>query len=63
MTTLINDIKYSFRMLAKTPGFTLVVTLIIGLGVGANTAIFNALDQVALRSMPVKHPHELVNIQ
>lgn len=63
MNVLFNDLKYAWRMLRKCPGFTVVVTLIIGLGVGANTAIFNALDQVALRSMPVKNPHELVNIQ
>lgn len=63
MTTLINDIKHGIRMLAKNPVFSLAVILIIGLGVGANTAIFNALDQVALRSLPVKNPKELVNIQ
>lgn len=63
MTTLINDIKYGIRMLAKNPGFTAVVILIIGVGVGANTAIFNALDQVSLRPLPVHKAHELVGIR
>jgi predicted permease len=61
--TLWHDLKYGFRMLAKNPGFTAVVILIIGLGVGANTALFNALDQVYMRPLPVRKPHELVSIQ
>ncbi|MFC1761140.1 ABC transporter permease [Planctomycetota bacterium] len=63
MSSFTYDLKYSFRMLAKSRGFTCMVILIMGLGVGANTAIFNALDQVALRPLPVKNPEELVSIQ
>jgi predicted permease len=63
MSTLWQDIRYGVRMLAKNPGFTVVVILIIGLGVGANTAIFNALDQVSMRPLPVRRPDELVSVQ
>lgn len=61
--TLWHDLKYGFRMLARNPGFTAVVILIISLGVGANTALFNALDQVYMRPLSVKKPHELVSVQ
>jgi len=63
MSHFTNDIKFGLRMLAKNPGFTAMVILIIGLGVAANTAIFNALDQVSLRPLPVPKAHELVGIQ
>ena len=59
MSTLIKDIKYGFRQLRKSPGFTVVVILIVGLGVGANTAIFNVLSAMMLRSLPVRSPHQL----
>jgi predicted permease len=60
MTTLINDIKYGLRMLTKRPGFTLTVVLVLALGIGANTAIFSFIEQVLLRSLPVKDPGSLV---
>jgi predicted permease len=50
-------------MLARSPGFTAVVILIIGLGIGANTAIFNALDQISLRPLPVEKADDLVSVQ
>ena len=59
MTTLLNDIKYAVRMLRKNPGFTVVVILIVGLGIGANTAIFNVLSALMMRSLPVRNPQEL----
>jgi putative ABC transport system permease protein len=49
-------------MMSKNPGFTVVVVFIISLGIGANIAIFNALDQVSLRRLPVKKARELVGI-
>ena len=63
MGTLLQDIRYGIRMLARSPGFTAVVLLVIGVSVGANTALFNALDQVYMRPLPVKKPHELVSVQ
>jgi predicted permease len=60
LETFLRDLKYSLRMLARTPGFTAVAVLTLALGIGANTAIFTLLDQVLLRLLPVKDPQELV---
>ncbi len=57
---VLRDLKYTFRMLARTPGFTAVAVLTLALGIGANTAIFTLLDQVLLRLLPVKDPQQLV---
>ncbi len=53
------DIKYSVRQLRKSPGFSVVVILIIALGIGANTAIFSLLNSLMLRSLPVRNPQQL----
>src|SRR5579871_1757479 len=55
-------IRYAIRSLAKAPLLSLVVVLSLGLGIGANTAIFSLLHQVVLRSLPVEKPEELVLI-
>ncbi len=60
MQTLWQDLRYSARMLWKTPGVSLIATLTLALGIGANTAIFSLLDQVMLRRLPVQRPEELV---
>jgi predicted permease len=60
MDALIHDLRHGMRTLVKAPGFTLVVVLTLGLGIGANTAIFTLLDQVLLRLLPVERPEELV---
>ena len=62
MSTFSQDIRYALRTLARTPGFSLVVILTLGLGIGANTAIFSLMDQVLLRLLPVKEPRELVQL-
>jgi len=54
------DLRYTFRVLRKSPGFTAVAVLSLGLGIGANTAIFTLIDNLLLKSLPVKNPQELV---
>ena len=60
LDTILRDLKYTFRALVRTPGFTAVAVLTLALGIGANTAIFTLLDQVLLRLLPVKDPQQLV---
>src|SRR6266404_4762499 len=60
---VMNDLRYAFRQLLKNPGFTAVAVLTLALGIGANTAIFQLLDAVRLRNLPVKRPQELALVQ
>src|SRR6267143_6556708 len=62
MRTLLKDLRYGIRMLAKTPAFTIVAVLSLALGIGVNTTVFSLLDAVMLRSLPVQHPEQIVDI-
>ncbi len=62
MKTLLKDLRYGFRSLGKSPGFTTVAVLTLALGIGANTAIFTLVHAVMLKSLPVANPQELYRV-
>jgi putative ABC transport system permease protein len=62
MNSLARDLNYALRSLARSPGFTALVVLILGLGIGANVAIFSVVDAVLFRSLPVANPSGLVRV-
>src|SRR5215470_15111554 len=62
MQTLWQDIRHGLRLLLKAPGFTVVALLTLGLGIGANTAIFSVVDAVLLRPLAYRDSASLVNV-
>jgi hypothetical protein len=60
MDSLAQDLRFGLRSLRRAPALSAIIVLTLGLGIGANTAIFSLMDQVLLRMLPVRAPGELI---
>ena len=60
MNALAQDLRFAFRRLRKTPGFSLMVVVTLAFGIGATTAIFSLVEGILLRPLPFRDPGQLV---
>lgn len=63
LESVLADIRYAFRVLRREPSFTAIAVITLGLCIGANAAIFSLIDAVLLRTLPVRQPGQLVQLQ
>jgi putative ABC transport system permease protein len=61
--SILGDVRYAVRRIGKGPAFSITAILVMGLGIGANTAIFSLLDAVTLKSLPVAEPDRLIQVR
>ncbi len=61
--TLAQDLRYALRQLRRSPGFAAAAILTLALGIGANAAIYQVLDAVVFRALPVSHSDQLVDVR
>jgi predicted permease len=62
LDTVLQDLRFGLRILRKSPGFAAVAILTLALGIGANTAVFSMINGLMLRTLPVRHPEQLVEL-
>jgi predicted permease len=62
LESIVTDVKYALRSLLRSPGFAIVAVLSLGLGIGANSAVFSLYNALVLRTLPVPDPEELVQL-
>ena len=62
METLLQDLKYAFRHMRRSPGFAAAAVLTLAFGIGANTAMFSVLNALLLKRLPIEHPDGLYSL-
>src|SRR5271155_4772648 len=62
LDVLLQDLRFTFRTLARDRGFTVIAVIILGLGIGANITVFSVVNTLLLRPLPLHNPQELVRI-
>ena len=62
IVALLQDVRYALRALRGSPGFAVVAIMSLALGIGANTAIFSLINSVILKTLPVAHPEDLLQV-
>src|ERR1700743_1494886 len=63
LENLLRDLRYAFRTLRRSPGYTLMAVLTLGFGIGANTAIFTVINAVLLRPLPDPQPAQVLDVE